>query len=809
MAAMMPSASTSNAVYDNDAVERDLIDPDDATLDDLDDPLQGTSDRAPLTGRIASGGANTQSYLTSSIPGEDRRAPTNTIDETVWEDAVARPPGHLGEDEAGAVPQVPARRHDAAGRRHRSGRARRAAAGRHERRPARLGPVGAPHLLPAAQSVPVARGKGRAEGPGLLGHLRHGVDWRGCRDAADQATRRKHCLLPVYLDYWLHAFPTRHCLAAQCSWHTDDRQDTSLSCARGMVDRRTSHGTLPQTFTPSPNTPASETATMSSSEQHEPVPKAAEAAASPARSDKSSDSEGRPVREKFQKTSIDATANPISVLAEMTGDNANGTLKPGSRSASGSDSDRGRLRRKRSREDLDEDNEGEKQPDKKQERLEKTAEKPERHARKRSRDLTKDLEGGALAKPATTPVSRIEEADAEMASPKKDTAKFTSAETRTGNSPKNKRPRDETEGAETVEENTKDLSTNGQATIKAGDERESKRARDKEEAKPATAIPAGSGFANTSTASPFAAMAAKPAPPKTSDKTEALPQTSDDKFKASGFGSLANSSASPFGSFGAAGKAGSPFGGAKLSSFASPAATSSTSTSSSASGFGSLGGAKSAFGGSSILGGASSSPFGGSFALKPSGSASFATPGAAGITGLSSKPERAFGAPGDKVEDDGSDQEDDGDDDSDRDPEEGGRTSHSLSGAAPTETGEEHEHSAWVGRAKLYTMDGEGKERGWKERGVGNIKLNVTEDEPKKARFVLRADGTHRLLLNAAVTKTLVFGADSEGAKPKDGRLLFNSPNADGNLDMHLLKLKSERAVELWEHVAQVQKDEL
>jgi len=32
MAAMMPSASTSNAVYDNDAVERDLIDPDDGAL---------------------------------------------------------------------------------------------------------------------------------------------------------------------------------------------------------------------------------------------------------------------------------------------------------------------------------------------------------------------------------------------------------------------------------------------------------------------------------------------------------------------------------------------------------------------------------------------------------------------------------------------------------------------------------------------------------------------------------------------------------------------------------------------------------
>ena len=58
-----------------------------AALDDLDDPLQtSTSDRAPLTGNIASQSTNrdTQNYLTSSIPGEDRRAPTNTLDETVW-----------------------------------------------------------------------------------------------------------------------------------------------------------------------------------------------------------------------------------------------------------------------------------------------------------------------------------------------------------------------------------------------------------------------------------------------------------------------------------------------------------------------------------------------------------------------------------------------------------------------------------------------------------------------------------------------------------------------------------------------------
>jgi hypothetical protein len=66
-----------------------------ATLDDLDDPINNTStsDRAPLTGNITSSQAhsnsrtahNAQGYLNSAIPGEDRRAPVSTLDETVWE----------------------------------------------------------------------------------------------------------------------------------------------------------------------------------------------------------------------------------------------------------------------------------------------------------------------------------------------------------------------------------------------------------------------------------------------------------------------------------------------------------------------------------------------------------------------------------------------------------------------------------------------------------------------------------------------------------------------------------------------------
>lgn len=65
---------------------------------EADDPLS-TSDTTPLRGNIHSDansgssssrgvgglGGLSSNYLTSSIPGEDRRAPQNTIDESVWE----------------------------------------------------------------------------------------------------------------------------------------------------------------------------------------------------------------------------------------------------------------------------------------------------------------------------------------------------------------------------------------------------------------------------------------------------------------------------------------------------------------------------------------------------------------------------------------------------------------------------------------------------------------------------------------------------------------------------------------------------
>lgn len=59
-----------------------------ADLNDFDDPLATQSSRQPLTGNIGSSSSSRpldESYLTSRIPGEDRSAPQNTIDESVWE----------------------------------------------------------------------------------------------------------------------------------------------------------------------------------------------------------------------------------------------------------------------------------------------------------------------------------------------------------------------------------------------------------------------------------------------------------------------------------------------------------------------------------------------------------------------------------------------------------------------------------------------------------------------------------------------------------------------------------------------------
>ncbi|KAF2684322.1 hypothetical protein K458DRAFT_431296 [Lentithecium fluviatile CBS 122367] len=553
---------------------------------------------------------------------------------------------------------------------------------------------------------------------------------------------------------------------------------------------------------------------------------------SPSRTDESSESENRPVREKLKETRIDAqaTSDPVPSSDQAMNDApTNGTS--GDQSTSGSDSERGRLRRKRSRENF-EDDEDAKHPEKKH----------ERHVRKKSREITgpkeSDIETTTNSVKPTIP--SIGEKDGDEATQPQEPSAIDRQDTPEGElpdkavggvaSPKNKRTREQAEaGAEAIAAPAPDSKEESAAAAKLEDERTTKRPRDAAGSEAATEvtetktkIPAGSGFANTSSTSPFAAMSPKPqVSNSTETSTKDLPQTSEKAFQSSGFGGFAKSP-SPFAVTGNA----SPFGAAtgnKLSSFASSTATTTSKLSvfgggienkSGQSGFGTIAaGPKSAFAGSpfgTTINSTTTSGFGsiGGLSAKPSGFGSGAS-----ITGLAKKPATPFGAKEKVEKSDNEDDEDaedgDGKDEGDAEDDSGRRLSHTLlQSQGPPETGEENEDTVWTGRAKLYTLAGETGKKSWQERGVGSIKLNVTREEPIKARFVLRADGTHRLLLNAAITASIRFG-NPEGNKPEDGKLLFAAPTTSGEVESHLLKLKAERAHELWTVVQDLKMDAL
>jgi Ran-binding protein 3 len=151
-----------------------------------------------------------------------------------------------------------------------------------------------------------------------------------------------------------------------------------------------------------------------------------------------------------------------------------------------------------------------------------------------------------------------------------------------------------------------------------------------------------------------------------------------------------------------------------------------------------------------------------------------------------SKPEKAENANGEE-----GGNKDNGDETEEQDGTERRTSQPLLQSQGPPETGEENEDNVYVGRAKLYTFKDEAGKKSWQERGAGVLKLNITREEPHKARFVLRADGTHRLLLNAAISATLPFGTGTTpiGKMPEDGKLYFNAPTASGEVERLLLRV--------------------
>ncbi|KAL3428376.1 hypothetical protein PVAG01_01885 [Phlyctema vagabunda] len=265
------------------------------------------------------------------------------------------------------------------------------------------------------------------------------------------------------------------------------------------------------------------------------------------------------------------------------------------------------------------------------------------------------------------------------------------------------------------------------------------------------------------------------------------PQTSASAFASSGFGALAAASTSPFGTVGASKP--SVFGGGNaqsttsgfgsLSGSKSPPAAGTfggVSAASTTSGFG--GGFGGALGQKSVFGSALSNGFGGGTGPKLS---SFAAAGKENEA-LPSKPVKAFGAP-DSDEEDGEDSEDGSDVEGGED-EEGEKTTSEDKKKSKTtkvhiDDGEAGEATFLQLRAKLYTL--ESKEAGWKERGVGTVKINVNKscvdtsdngqaipetldfssiddsENVPAARLIMRQESTHRVILNTIIVRAMEF----------------------------------------------------
>ncbi|KAH9221386.1 hypothetical protein DL95DRAFT_442170 [Leptodontidium sp. 2 PMI_412] len=415
-----------------------------------------------------------------------------------------------------------------------------------------------------------------------------------------------------------------------------------------------------------------------------------------------------------------------------------------------------------------------------------------------------------VQEPAVEPAGEdkvMEETPPKAGTPELDPAEGQDEEMRERlSSPKKKRGRDQDDDTKDLGEDNIDEPgssadgsvVNGSRTTRS--EPEKKRPRDTSEELPKSAEKAKEVKSETVDSKTTDETAKSPTKEIPTNISHDKPKTSASAFASSGFASLAASANSPFGSLGATKpsifssttqSATSGFGAlatAKPSTSTTPATSGFgglASSDKSTSGFGFGSGPTSGFGGlasGSVFGSKLGNGFAGGAGPKLS---SFAAPGKENVP-APAKPAKAFGAP-----------ESDEDADSDDEGSDGGAASEDEeAGFAPTEEkkkskstkvqiddGEAGEATLLQLRAKIFAI--ESKEVGWKERGVGTLKINVPnscvsfddngvaipgsfdasglEDEeaestgPRVPRLIMRQENTHRVILNTILVRAMEF----------------------------------------------------
>lgn len=396
-------------------------------------------------------------------------------------------------------------------------------------------------------------------------------------------------------------------------------------------------------------------------------------------------------------------------------------------------------------------------------------------------------------------------------------------------SPKKKRAHDEVEpnkdAAKDPNGDVSPIGANGSAALSRTDrlEPEKKRHRDiSSETKTDAAETKDSAEPNATTPSGNT-------PDETKAPADKPATTSESAFKSSGLSGFAaaaspfmNAGAKPLTSFASASASPSPFGASASSKSNTPSVFGSGSAANGSSPFGQLGGASKPFGGSAF-GGGFSSTFGSSKLT------SFAQPGG---SLKSSKPVKAFGAPDSDPESEGEDEADEaasaqGDaDKQDKDEKEGeGDTKKTKLQRVTVDNGEAGEATILQLRAKIFHLDKGAT--AWKERGAGNLKINVpiqcidTDDnglpipgtfdassledgDVKSVRLIMRQDSTHKVILNTTLIPAMTF---QEKPMNKTVCVLFTAIEGAGEAVSVQLKMNPANAKSFLNEVGKIQRE--
>lgn len=114
-------------------------------------------------------------------------------------------------------------------------------------------------------------------------------------------------------------------------------------------------------------------------------------------------------------------------------------------------------------------------------------------------------------------------------------------------------------------------------------------------------------------------------------------------------------------------------------------------------------------------------------------------------------------------------------------------------------TGEEDEEKIFAGNVKVFQLtenvseESTQREKTWKERGKGDLRVNVRKDDANKSRVIVRTEKTRKLILNMPLYRNTTCDKPSDTAVRLCG---FNNVDGDIKFQSFLIKQRTREETE-------------